>query len=220
MLKSNTVSCIRQFSSSILRSSYIGKAPVRLLPGVECSVERIPYEFSKTFTKKRDTIELNKQLVVRGPKGVLKTIVPSFVDLKTTDNIVHVTVEDPTNKCQRSSWGTSRAILNNNVIGTSEGHLAIIKLVGTGYRVTVEKVGEATYVHLKVGFPYIPKLRVPAGIEVSSPNPTRLLLQGIDKQQVNLFAATIRSIKKPEPYKGKGIYVNDETIKLKQKRIK
>lgn len=220
MLKSNLMSCARQFSSSLVRASHIGKAPVRLLPGVECRVEKIPLEFTKTFTKKRDVIQLNKQLVVRGPKGTLKTIVPSFVDLKSEDNIVHVLVQDPNNKCQRSSWGTSRAILQNNVIGTSEGHLAIIKLVGTGYRVTIEKVDDTTYIHLKVGFPYIPKLRVPPGIDVSSPNPTRLLLQGIDKQQVNLFAATIRNIKKPEPYKGKGIYVNDETIKLKQKRIK
>lgn len=220
MLKQYTMSCIRQFSSTIPKPSYIGKAPVRLLPGVECSVERIPFEFTKTFTKKRDTFELNKQIVVRGPKGTLKTVVPSFVDIKTENNTVHVTVDDPTNKYQRSSWGTSRAILSNNVIGTSEGHLAIIKLVGTGYRVTVEKEGDVTYVHLKVGFPYIPKVKVPAGIEASSPNPTRLLLQGIDKQQVNLFAALIRAIKKPEPYKGKGIYINDETIKLKQKRIK
>lgn len=220
MLKGTTLGNIRQFSAAAFRASYIGKAPVRLLPGVECSVERIPLEFTKTFIKKRDTFELNKQIVVRGPRGTLKTIVPSFVSIKTEKNAVYVSVEDPTNRYQRSSWGTSRAIISNNVIGTSEGHLAIIKLVGTGFRFTIEKEGDTTYVHLKVGFPYVPKVKVPAAIEASSPNPTRLLLQGIDKQQVNLFAALLRAIKKPEPYKGKGIYVNYETIRLKQKRIK
>ncbi|WPK24646.1 hypothetical protein PUMCH_001926 [Australozyma saopauloensis] len=220
MLKGTTLGCIRQFSSTLAKPSHIGKAPIRLLPGVECSVERIPFEFTKSFTKKRHTFQLNKQLVVRGPMGTLKSVVPDFVDISVDNGAVHVSVEDPSNKYQRSSWGTSRAILHNNVIGTSEGHLAIVKLVGTGYRVTVEKEGETTFVHVKVGLPYIPKVKVPAGIEATSPNPSRLLLQGIDKQQVNLFAATIRKIKKPEPYKGKGIYVNGETIQLKQKRIK
>lgn len=211
---------IRHFSSALLRLSYIGNAPVRLLPGVECVVEQIPFEFTKTFTRKRETFQLNKQIRVTGPEGCLKTVVPSFVDIKVKGNVLNVVVEDPKNKWQRSSWGTSRAILQNNIVGAFEGHLAVIKLVGTGYRVTVEKADDATFVHLKVGFPYIPRVRVPVGIKASSPNPTRLLLQGIDKQQLNLFAAVLRHIKKPEPYKGKGIYVNDETIKLKQKRVK
>jgi large subunit ribosomal protein L6 len=75
-------------------------------------------------------------------------------------------------------------------------------------------------VSLKIGFPYTPKLQIPEGLTVTSPNPTRLLIEGTDKQQVKLFAAVIREYKKPEPYKGKGIFVDDEKIKLKEKKVK
>lgn len=201
-------------------SSYIGKTPVRLNPGVEISTEQIPYEFCKTFTKGKHTITLKNQVVVKGPKGTMRAAFPEFVRLKQVDNLVEISVDDAEDKIQRSMWGTSRALIQNNVIGTSEGHLAIVKFVGTGYRASIETDGGNQVVALKVGYPYTPKLQVPEGITVSSPNPTRLLIEGIDKQQVNLFAARIREYRKPEPYKGKGIFVNDETIRLKQKKIK
>lgn len=210
----------RLFSSSVCRPSYIGKSPVRLSEGMECFTEEIPFEFCKSFTKGKHTISLNKQIVVKGPKGVLKTAVPDFVTVTNENNLVNVSVANPNDKIQRSMWGTSRALIQNNVVGISEGHLAIVKFVGTGYRATLEKDGEDDVVSLKVGYPFTPKLKVPAGLTVTSPNPTRLLIEGINKQQVKLFAARIREYRKPEPYKGKGIFVNDETIKLKQKKIK
>lgn len=215
-----TLRSARHFSSAFPKFSFIGKSPVRLSDGVECFTEEIPFEFCKSFTKGKDTITLNRQIVVRGPRGVMKLAVPEFVSIAKDHDQITVSVEDPKDKIQRSIWGTSRALIQNHVIGTSEGHLAVVKFVGTGYRASIEKDGEDSYVALKVGYPYTPRLKVPEGITVTSPNPTRLLIEGVDKQQVTLFAARIREYRKPEPYKGKGIFVGDETIKLKQKKIK
>lgn len=210
----------RFFSHAIPSLSYIGKAPVRLLPDVECFAETIPLEFCKTFTKGKQTFSLDRLIVVKGPKGTVRTAVPSFVRIKAVDGAIEVSVKKPENKLQRAMWGTSRALIQNNVIGTSEGHLSIVKFVGTGYRAALEEKDGDTYVVLRIGFPYTPKIKVPSHLLVSSPNPARLIIEGIDKQQVKLFAARIREFRKPEPYKGKGIYVDDETIKLKQKKIK
>lgn len=113
-------------------------------------------------------------------------------------------------------------------MGVSEGHTAILRLVGVGYRATIEKSAEVAkpeypgqeFVSLKVGFSHPVELGVPLGMKASTPQPTRILLEGIEKELVNQFAASIRSWRKPEPYKGKGIFVNGETIKLKPKKIK
>lgn len=193
---------------------------MRLSEGVECFTEEIPFEFCKSFTKGKDTITLNRQIVIKGPKGVMKLAVPDFVSISEDQGQITVDVLNPKDKVQRSLWGTSRALIQNHVIGTSEGHLAVVKFVGTGYRASIEKEGEDSFVALKVGYPFTPRLKVPEGVTVTSPAPTRLLIEGVDKQQVTLFAARIREFRKPEPYKGKGIFVGDETIKLKQKKIK
>lgn len=211
----------RPFSSSTLLLSNIGKQPISISEAVQCYTEQIPFEFCKSFTKGKTTVSLNKQIIVKGPKGVLKTAVPEFVNVRNEDNLVTISVENPEDKIQRTIWGTSRALVQNNIIGTTEGHLAIVKFVGTGYRATIETAEDGSkMIALKIGYPYTPRLKVPEALTVSSPNPARLLIEGTDKQQVKLFAARIREHKKPEPYKGKGIFVDDETIKLKEKKIK
>ncbi|ODV78163.1 ribosomal protein L6 [Suhomyces tanzawaensis NRRL Y-17324] len=211
----------RAFATSPIARTNIGKLPIKLNDSVQCFVEEIPYEFSKTFSKGKETYRLDRQIIIKGPKGVLKTAVPKFVQISNVDNTITVSVDEPENKIQRSMWGTTRALLQNNFIGASEGHLAIVKFVGTGYRATIEEAPNGKkVVALKIGYPYTPKLPVPEGLTISSPSPTRLLIEGADKQQVKLFAAVIRKYKKPEPYKGKGIFVDDETIKLKEKKIK
>lgn len=220
MLARLRVSAARLFCSTPCRASNVGKQPIKLATGVECRTEGIPFEFTSSFTKGKTTIELNKQVIVSGPKGTLKFAVPQFVQIDQTDGLVRVSVEDSSDKVQRTMWGTSRALIQNHVIGASEGHLAIVKFVGTGYRATVEKREDGVYVALKIGYPYNPELKVPEGILVTLPAPTRLLIEGNDKQQVKLFAARIREFKKPEPYKGKGIYVDDEKVKLKEKKVK
>lgn len=124
--------------------------------------------------------------------------------------------------------GTARACLNNHIFGVSEGHTAILRLIGVGYRATVEDSAETVkaeypgqrFVSLKLGFSHPIELGLPQGVKATTPQPTRILLEGIEKQVVNEFAAKIRKWRKPEPYKGKGIFVNGETIKLKAKKIK
>lgn len=124
--------------------------------------------------------------------------------------------------------GTTRAYLNNHVLGVSEGHVAILRLVGVGYRATIEpsaitkkpEYEGQQFVSLKAGYRHPVELGVPAGMKATTPQPTRILLEGIEKEAVNQFAAKIRMWRKPEPYKGKGIFVNGETIKLKAKKIK
>lgn len=124
--------------------------------------------------------------------------------------------------------GTVRAYLQNHILGVSEGHAAILRLVGVGYRATVEGSAQTKtaeypgqqFVSLKVGYSHPIELGVPKGVKASTPQPTRILLEGIEREVVKQFAAEIRAWRKPEPYKGKGIFVNDETIKLKAKKIK
>lgn len=121
-----------------------------------------------------------------------------------------------------------RAHLQNCILGVSEGHICILSLVGVGYRATIESTAitvQAQYpgqqfVSLKAGYSHPIELGIPQGVKASTPQPTRILLQGSDKQVVTQFAAEIREWRKPEPYKGKGIFVNGETVKLKAKKIR
>lgn len=129
---------------------------------------------------------------------------------------------------EKNSIGTTRSYLANHILGVSEGHTAILRLVGVGYRATVEPAAVTVkpeypgqqFVSLKLGYSHPIELGVPMGMKASTPLPTRILLEGIDKEVVNSFAARIRRWRVPEPYKGKGIFVNEETIKLKAKKIK
>ncbi len=126
----------------------------------------------------------------------------------------------------RTKLGTTWAYLNRYIIGVSEGYTAILRLVGVGYRATVEERPRKEeypgqkFVCVKLGFTHPVEEPVPLGVKASTPQPTRILLEGIDKEVVMSFAARIRKWRRPEPYKGKGIFINDETIKLKQKKIK
>ncbi|KAH8145354.1 uncharacterized protein LAJ45_10636 [Morchella importuna] len=115
-------------------------------------------------------------------------------------------------------WGTTRSVLQNLVLGVTEGHSVILRLVGVGYRATVERGG--SILNLKVGFSHPVELPVPEGVRCQVPMPTRILLEGCDKVRIKDFAAVVREWRRPEPYKGKGIFVGDETIKLKIKKVK
>lgn len=121
-----------------------------------------------------------------------------------------------------------RAHLQNYVLGVSEGHICILSLVGVGYRASIESTATTVepeypgqqFVSLKVGYSHPIELGVPKGVKASTPQPTRILLEGVDKNVVTQFTAEIREWRKPEPYKGKGIFVNGETIRLKAKKIR
>jgi len=167
---------------------------------------------------------------IEGPLGKMSMTIPPFVNLAFDEasKSYSVSVQDRTIREQRSMWGTTRAYLHNHILGVSEGHTAILRLVGVGYRATIEnsaitEVPEfegQKFVSLKVGYSHPIELPVPKGVKASTPQPTRILLEGCEKEVLLQFAAKIRAWRVPEPYKGKGIFVNGETIKLKAKKIK
>ena len=138
------------------------------------------------------------------------------------------TIETEKHILMRVTIGTVRAYLQNHILGVSEGHAAILRLVGVGYRATIENSAVTKkpeyegqqFVSLKVGYSHPIELGVPKGVKASVPQATRILLEGVEREVVMQFAAEIRAWRKPEPYKGKGIFVNDETIRLKAKKIK
>ncbi|MCJ1234259.1 hypothetical protein MMC14_002218 [Varicellaria rhodocarpa] len=156
--------------------------------------------------------------------------IPKYMDIDRNLETRKATLKvlDPKERDQREMWGTTRAYLQNHVLGVSEGHTAILRLNGVGYRATIESTATTVqseypgqqFVSLKVGYSHPIELGIPQGIKASTPQPTRILLEGIEKEVVMQFAAKIRMWRKPEPYKGKGIFVNGETIKLKAKKIK
>lgn len=164
---------------------------------------------------------MTKSAKVSGPKGELRLNIPDFLTFVKNNEKLSLKIVDESDKQQKALWGTTRAVLNNHVTGVSEGHLAMLRLVGTGYRAQIEDRPDGSkFVAMKVGASITQGLTVPQGITVSSPVPTRVIIEGIDKQQVKLFAAKLRAFHPPEPYKGKGVYVDDETIKIKDKKIK
>lgn len=177
-------------------------------------------------------INLTKQAIVTGPRGELTLDMAEFVNVDIDGGAEEagssnkarkavVTVNEPLVKAQRSMWGTTRASLSNGVIGVTEGHISIVKFVGTGFRALLEKNEQGQdRLLLRVGYCVPIKVEIPEGIKVQLPLPHRMVIEGNDKQQVKLFAANIRKHRKPEPYKGKGIFVDGETIKLKVRKIK
>jgi large subunit ribosomal protein L6 len=162
--------------------------------------------------------------------GEISMPVPPYVSFARTKEggPIVLSVQEPKDKQQRAMWGTTRAYVKNNILGVSEGHTVILRLVGVGYRASIENTATTAaaewegqqFVNLKVGYSHPIELPIPKGITASTPAPTRILLESVDNHLVTQFAAKIRKWRVPEPYKGKGIFVNDETIKLKAKKIK
>ncbi|CAI4063989.1 mitochondrial 54S ribosomal protein uL6m SKDI_08G1940 [Saccharomyces kudriavzevii IFO 1802] len=208
----------RLLSQSFFLCSQVGSLPLYLLPEVQISIGALA--LPRTIRKGRTSLNISQNITVEGPKGTLFLEVPDFLQLDRDEKHgkINVVVQNAEDKHQRSMWGTVRSLINNHIIGVTEGHLAVLRFVGTGYRAQLENDGR--FVNIKVGASIKQGLDVPEGISVKSPAPTSLIIEGCDKQQVLLFAAKLRKFHPPEPYKGKGIYVNDETIKLKDKKIK
>ncbi|KAI9054574.1 hypothetical protein LZ554_001727 [Drepanopeziza brunnea f. sp. 'monogermtubi'] len=215
----------RSFSASSNCPSQIGRAPLSIPPEVNFTI--LPPRARKNG---RSPIAARPTVQIEGPLGKISMTIPPFVNLEhdTAARKAFVTVEDREVKKQREMWGTTRAYLQNHILGVSEGHTAILRLVGVGYRATVEDTATTAepefpgqqFVALKVGYSHPIELPVPQGVKASTPQPTRILLEGCEKEVVLQLAAKIRMWRKPEPYKGKGIFVNGETIKLKAKKIK
>ncbi len=179
--------------------SRIGKKPVVLPSGV-------------TATFAEGTVQ------VKGPKGSLSLTIHPQVTLKVNPDSVIVEVAKPTDKKQRALWGLHRALIQNIVDGVVTGYSKELDIVGVGFKAEVQ----ARKVILHLGFSHPITFELPEGIEVKAEkNPTRvgiqqyqtsLTISGIDRQKVGQVAAEIRDLKKPEPYKGKGIKYSDEVI--------
>jgi large subunit ribosomal protein L6 len=171
--------------------SRIGKKVIELPAGVEVSQDK-------------------NVLTVTGPKGTLTREFHKDMIIKQEGNVL--TVERPSdNKLHRSLHGTTRSVLNNMVEGVSKGFEKNLELVGVGYRAA--KAGNK--VTLSLGFSHPVEIVPEDGIEIDVPAPTKLVIKGINKERVGQIAAEIRSLREPEPYKGKGIKYENEVIRRK-----
>jgi len=158
------------------------------------------------------TVTLNgTDLTVKGPKGTLVRSFHPDITINVSDS--EIVVERPSdNKHHRSLHGTTRALIANMVTGVSEGFTRTLELVGVGYRAA--KAGKG--VTLSLGFSHPVEVIPEEGIEIEVPNQTTLVIKGINKERVGQIAAEIRAIRKPEPYKGKGIKYSDEVVRRKE----
>ena len=137
---------------------------------------------------------------ITGPFGNFALPLPHYLTISLSDTVpikATVSVENENDKIQHAMWGTTRAILASKILGVSERHSAILRLNGVGYRAVLEQGGSV--VNLKVGYAHRVDLAVPEGVKVTIPTPTRILLEGEDKEVVTNFAAKLRRWRKPEP---------------------
>lgn len=176
--------------------SRIGKQPVQIPQGVELTLE-------------------GNTVKVKGPKGQLETTVHKNVSLERKNDealgdVLVVTVKDENKPSDRSLWGLSQRLIENMVKGVTEGYQKQLEFVGVGYKVSVS----GNVVKMSVGFSHDVDFKLPEGIEAQAEKNT-LTITGIDKQLVGETAARIRKIRKPEPYKGKGIRYSDEVVRRK-----
>ncbi len=172
--------------------SRIGKMPITLPEGVTATVEE-------------------NTITVKGPKGTLDFTFRESMKLTLKES--EVLVERPSDsKEHKSIHGTTRAIINNMVIGVSKGYVKNLKMVGVGYRAIMQG-GQLV---ITVGFSHPVKMDIPEGLTVEVPKNTLINILGIDKQLVGEFAANIRGVRPPEPYLGKGIRYVNEYVRRKE----
>jgi large subunit ribosomal protein L6 len=171
--------------------SRIGKMPVAVPAGVDIAVA-------------------GQQVSVKGPKGALARVFPERVRISVDGGVATVTREDDTREA-RALHGLSRALLANMVTGVSQGFTRQLEIVGVGYRAALK----GRDLEMQLGFSHPVPFPAPEGITFEVPEPTKILISGIDKEAVGQVAANIRKIRPPEPYKGKGIRYAGEHIRRK-----
>ncbi len=172
--------------------SRIGKAPITVPSGVEVSID-------------------GRQVAVKGPKGALDLEVPGEITVRQDGE--EIVVERPDDeRVNRAMHGLTRSLVNNMMVGVSEGFRKELQIVGVGYR-CIAKGTDA--LELQLGFSHPVLVEAPDGISFEVPEPTRIIVSGPDKQVVGQVAADIRSHRKPEPYKGKGVRYLGEHVARK-----
>ena len=182
--------------------SRVGKAPIRVPSGVDVKIS-------------------GDHVAVKGPQGELQHTAPVGIDVATGEDeqgaVVTVTRADDTRQ-QRSLHGLTRSLVANMVEGVSTGFSKELQIVGVGYRAASR--GPAA-IELALGFSHPVSVDAPDGIRFEVPNPTTITVSGVDKQLVGQVAANIRALRKPEPYKGKGIrYAGEHVIRKAGKAAK
>ncbi|HET8767563.1 50S ribosomal protein L6 [Phycicoccus sp. M110.8] len=171
--------------------SRIGRLPVAIPSGVDITID-------------------GQAVTVKGPKGELSHVVAEPITVEQADGTVEV--KRPNDERQsRALHGLTRSLINNMVLGVTEGYEKKMEIHGTGYRV-VNKGGNLEFA---LGYSHPITVEAPAGISFAVENPTRFSVQGIDKQLVGEVAANIRKLRKPDPYKGKGVRYAGEHIRRK-----
>ena len=173
--------------------SRIGIKPITLPAGVEVKVDS------------------NNVVTVKGPKGELQEQVSKLLNVEINDGVVKVTRDDDSAE-KRAQHGLARTLINNMVIGVTEGYSKKLLLVGVGYK--AEKKGKKLIMNL--GYSHPVEMEDPEGIETEVPDATTVVVKGISKQQVGNYSANIRAWRRPEPYKGKGIKYDGEVIRRKE----
>ena len=169
--------------------SRIGKQPIPVPSGVDVTID-------------------DHHVTVKGPKGTLEHDVPETITVAREGDDLVVTRPDDERE-NRSLHGLTRSLVSNMVVGVSAGFTRELEIVGVGYRAVAQG---PTKLELQLGFSHPVTVDAPEGITFEVPAPTRITVQGADKQLVGQVAADIRKIRKPEPYKGKGIRYSDERV--------
>ncbi|WP_299571500.1 50S ribosomal protein L6 [uncultured Williamsia sp.] len=171
--------------------SRIGKNPVTIPAGVDVKIE-------------------GRDVLVKGPKGELALTVSEPIDVATEDGSIVVTRPDDERR-SRALHGLSRSLINNLVVGVTQGYTTKMEIFGVGYRVQLK----GRDLEFALGYSHPVPITAPEGITFAVESPTKFSVSGIDKQQVGQIAANIRRLRRPDPYKGKGIRYEGEQIRRK-----
>ena len=172
--------------------SRIGRLPIPVPSGVDVTLD-------------------GRAVTVKGPKGTLNhTVAEPLEIVRAEDGTLQVTRPDDERQ-NRALHGLSRTLVANMVTGVTDGYTKVLEIVGTGYRV----VAKGSDLEFALGFSHPVVVRAPEGISFAVESPTRFSVTGVDKQKVGEVAATIRKLRKPDPYKGKGVRYQGEQIKRK-----
>ena len=172
--------------------SRIGRLPINVPAGVDVTID-------------------GADVTVKGPKGTLSLTVPAPISVERGDDGTIAVTRPNDNREARSLHGLSRTLVANMVQGVTDGYTKKLEIVGTGYRV----IAKGSDLEFALGFSHPVIIPAPDGISFAVESPTRFSVSGIDKQQVGEVAANLRKLRKPDPYKGKGVRYEGEVIRRK-----